>query len=421
MNERDAVSWLHRAAGFGLPVEELRAAVDRGAAAEIERLLDPAGAGMVPTDDPWDDTLLPHDPKDRAARTHAIGAWLGHLARTEQPVVDRMVWFWHGHLVSGLEKVRVARLMVEQIRLFRQHAMGSFPALLNAATLDPAMMIYLDLRTSTGSDPNENFARELMELFALGEGQYTEADVQAAAVALTGWVYRPAVGVQFARRLHDDTPQTLLGTDGVHDLDGVLATVLAHPAVASFVAGSLAEDVLGTTAEKVVAPLADAFAGSGFDVRALVRAVLEAGVGGAAQPVVLAPVPWLTQALRVCSARLLGDGDVRDAARLLREAGQLPMLPPNVAGWPGGAAWFGAGGLVARANLASIVASRAEHPEVLEAAGGADHDRLAEALCLPTAGFSEQTKAALDAAQSGAARLAAALVSPEFTIVEAPR
>ena len=108
------------------------------------------------------------------------------MVASPQPLVERMAWLWHGHFVSVFDKVKVGRLMVDQIRLFRSLGLGAFPDLLRAVTIDPAMMWYLDLRTSTGTEPNENFAREVLELFTLGVGNYAEADVQAGAKALTG-------------------------------------------------------------------------------------------------------------------------------------------------------------------------------------------------------------------------------------------
>lgn len=419
MIDRDAVIWLHRAGGFGLAGTALDAAVQRGPAAELDLLLDADGAGAVPPD-LWDDALLARDPMDADARVHAVSGWLAGLAVAEQPLVERLGWLWHGHLVSALDKVRVARLMVDQVRLMRRHALGNFAELLRDITIDPAMMVYLDLRTSTGEEPNENYARELMELFALGEGNYTEADVKAAAAALTGWTMRPGRGVRFEPSLHDDTPRTLLGVPGVHDLDTVLEAVTGHPALPEFVAGAVSMELLGTAATAVVAAPAAAFAASGLDLRVLVRTVLDEGLAGRAESYVLAPVPWLVQAVRVCAAPLPSNVATR-VARLLRDAGQLPMLPPSVAGWPGGVAWFGAGALVARANLAALVARAATNAAVIEASSADDPPALAAALGLPSSGFAAGTADALASAPPGPDRLAVALFSPEFMIVEAPR
>ena len=412
MNERDAVAWLHRRAGFGLPPQELRAAAERGATDELTRLLDPTGAGAPPDGDRWDDALLPLDPKDRPSKQHAIGVWVETMVATDRPLVDRMAWLWHGHFVSALDKVKVARLMVDQIRLFRSTGLGGFDELVRAVTLDPAMLSYLDLRSSTGGQPNENYGRELLELFTLGEGNYTEADVQAVARALTGWTLRPGEGVvRFVERRHDDTPQRALGVDGVHDLDTAVAAVTAHPMMVTFIAGVIAGELLGTADEPTVALLAEVF-GAAHDIRALVGATLQVGLAGQTAPVVLAPVPWYVIARRVTGA----NPPARDALRLLRSAGQLPLLPPNVAGWPGGRAWFSASSLVARANLAALVAAATPDGEVLAAAAGDDADLLAEALGLSSDGFSDDSIAALAAAPAGRDRLAVALITPEFLI-----
>jgi len=416
MDERDGVIWLHRRAGFGLSPSELREALGRGAGAELRRLIDPSGAGAPATTDPWDDSLLPYDPQDQVSKVHSVAAWVEQMVLTEQPLVDRMALMWHGHFVSAIDKVRIARLMVDQVRLFRSSGLGPFRDLLRAVSIDPAMLVYLDLRTSTGSEPNENYARELMELFTLGEGQYSEADVKAGAVALTGWTLTLAAGLRFAPRLHDDTPQTYLGVDGVHDLDTVIDAVMAHPAMPVFVASTVAAELLGDVDEGVVQELAAAFTSSGFDVRALVKATLEQGLAGESSPILLAPVPWLVQAMRMTGAPFPQGDSQRRFGQLLDGAGQMPMKPPNVAGWPGGAAWLGASSMVARANLAALVAAAATDESVLSAARDSDPGRLAEALGLPSAGFSASTSAALAAVPSGRQRLAVALVAPEFLI-----
>lgn len=411
MDETDSVKWLHRRAGFGLPPSQMRAAIDNGFAAELDRLLDPAAIADAVAADPWDNESLPADPMDGTSRRYAISRWIEAMVVSEQPLVDRTAWMWHGHFVSAIDKVRVARLMVDQIRLLRSDGLGDLRALVRSLTIDAAMLNYLDLRTSTGEAPNENYARELMELFTLGEGSYTEADVQAAARALTGWTVEREGGVVFRRRRHDDSPQTFLGVAGVHDLDTTIDTVMAHPVMPLFIAAKISGELLGDADPSLVVELASAFSGSGFIVADLLRAALTAGAGRPQAPVVLGPLPWL-----VIAARTTGAAAPREALLLLRSAGQLPMLPPNVAGWPGGANWFNAGSLVARTNLAAVIAADATDEEVLAAAEGDDTDLLADALCLPTAGFEAQTRAALLDAPAGRDRLAVALISPEFMI-----
>ena len=415
MDDRAAVSWIHRRAGFGLARPDLDAAVARGPAGEIEALLAPEAVSAAVVADPWDDADLPLELKDRGAALGAITTWLDHMTGTTTPLVDRIAWLWHGHFVSALDKVKIARLMVDQLRLFRSSGLGSFAGLLRAVTIDPAMLLYLDGTDSTGEHPNENYAREVLELFTLGLGTYTEDDVKSGAAALTGWRARRGEGTaEFVARRHDDTPRTYLGVEGVHDVDTVVAAIMGHQALPGSIAAMIAREILGTTEDVVVAPLAAAFAASGFDVTSLVRATLAAGVAGQFEPVVLAPVPWFVIAQRVTGSTVKG----RMRLVGLRTAGQVPTTPPNVAGWPsGGAAWFGSSTIVARATLAAAVAAGAPRDNAARlAADGNDLGELATALGLPTPTFDPASGAALTAAEPGVERLALALCTPEFVI-----
>lgn len=414
MDDRAAVSWIHRRAGFGLALPDLDAAAARGASAELEALLAPDAVSTAIDADPWNDADLPLDIKDRQAAIQSIKVWLDHMTATTTPLVDRMAWLWHGHFVSAFDKVKVARLMVNQLRLFRSSGLGSFAELLRTVTIDPAMLLYLDGTDSTGEHPNENYAREVLELFTLGLGTYSEDDVKSGAAALTGWRVRRREGAaELVTRRHDDTARTYLGVAGVHDVDTVVAAIMGHEALAGSIAAMVAREILGTSDDAVVDPLAATFAASGFEIASLVRATLEAGVAGQSQSVVLAPVPWLVIAQRVTGATVRG----RVQLTGLRTAGQVPMTPPNVAGWPSGAAWFGSSTVVARATLAAAVAAGAplDNP-ARQAADADDLDQLANALGLPTPTFDAASSAALIAAAPGTQRLALALCTPEFVI-----
>ena len=407
IDDRKAVAWLHRRAGFGLPPGSLGEAVGRGPGPELERLL----SGAPPSTDLWDDARLPYDPKDRPSRQYAVNGWLETMIATDNALVDRVAWMWHGHFVSALDKVKIARLMVTQVRLFRSAGLGNFRALVRAVTVDPAMLVYLDLRESTGREPNENYARELLELFTMGEGNFSEEDVQAGALALTGWTLHRDGGVQFVPRRHSEVPVHYLGVDGVHDLDTAVDALMAYDALPLFIAATVAQELLGTATDPLVERLATVFVDSDFDIRSLVHATLQAGLAGETAPVVLAPVPWFVIACRVTGAR-----PKSEVVQLLRAAGQLPLLPLNVAGWPGGPAWFAASSLVARANLAAVIAAATPPGEVLSAADGDDSALIATVLGLPIDDFSDESISALAAAPAGADRLAVALMTPEFLI-----
>src|SRR6185503_10785129 len=166
--------------------------------------------------------------------------WLTELIATRAPLAEKMTLFWHNHFVSGLQKVRSPQLLYRQNVLLRKHALGNFGELLRAVSRDPAMLIYLDNASNRREQPNENFARELMELFTLGEGHYGEQDVKEAARAFTGWSVDPDTGeFLFRRPAHDDGVKTILGRTGSFDGSAVLDILLAQPQTAEFVAGKL--------------------------------------------------------------------------------------------------------------------------------------------------------------------------------------
>ncbi len=409
MDTRQAVGWLHRRAGFGLHPDDLDAAVARGTDAELGRLLAPPEARP----DPWDGLDL--DPMD-GGRIEAIVAWLARMITTTTPYADRRTWNLHGWLVSSMDKVNQPIMMVDQIRMFMAQGGASMPELLRALTTDRAMLVYLDGRTSTGEAPNENYGRELLELFALGVGNYTEDDVLAAARALTGWVANPRGDESiFVRFRHDDAPQVLLGVNGVHDVDTVIDAVVNDPAHPRFVARRVATDYLGDLPDDVLPDvlddLASTYTAAGMELDPVIARALRLGLDGATVPIVAAPIPWLVTCMRACGVPF--QRALRSARNALREMGQIPLVPPSVAGWPSGAEWFTSSSLVARTNVAAAVAGEtAAGQPVLVAAADGDLDRLAEHLALPEP-FSAGTRAAIRSAPDPTARLALALVCPE--------
>lgn len=376
-------------------------------------MLEPDASGIAAAADPW--AGLDLDPESGGRRQAVVG-WIQHLLVTERPFEDRRTWMLHGWLVSSLGKVPAPELMVEQIRLYSQSGGGSFPELLRAVTVNRAMLVYLDGRTSTGDAPNENYGRELLELFALGVGNYSEDDVKAAASALTGWVVGPNLpDARFVPFRHDDTPVTLLGVDGVHDVDSVIDAVAGHPEHPRFVARRVVEEYLGdpdqATMVGVVDELAEVYVESGAQLDQLIGAALRLGIAGMSTPLVAAPIPWLLAAARATGAepaRLF-----RTVQGRVRELGQLPLLPPSVAGWPTGAEWFTASSLIARTNVAAALAAAAGSGEpVRVSAEDRDLDLLAQQLGLPEP-FLPSTAVALRREDDPVNRLTLALVSPE--------
>ena len=421
---REQVAFLARRATWGLAPGELDVLESLGVAATIDRLVDPSSAGLGDEASAWADWNFVYDRSDRKARRQqdmeAFERWMGRLLSTERPLDHQLAWFWHDHFAVSMQVVRHLPAMLAHLDLCWSLGRGDVRALIRQVTTDAAMLVFLDGATSKGTAPNENFGRELLELYTVGVGNFTEADVKAAAAALTGWVVRRRDGwkVRFVPARHDDTPQTLLGVDGVHDADTTIAAATSSPACPVFLASKLGRYLLGDIDDATVLALAATFSNADLDISALARATLGAGVGGTATPTVLAPLPWLLQAIKATGARV----STAELANTLRSMGQLPGSPPNVGGYPGAATWLASSATAARFSAAIDVArATPDEAPALAAARAGDWSGLADLFMRP-AGFSDATMTALEdlkssvSARPGEGALALALASPDLLI-----
>ena len=276
--------------------------------------------------------------------------WVQEMLATPSPLTERMTLFWHNHFVSSQQKVRFARLMYAQNATLRAHALGSFATLLHAASKEPAMLVYLDVAQSRRGQPNENFAREVMELFTLGEGQYTEQDVKEAARAFTGWsVDRESGQYLFRRGLHDPGVKTVLGRAGRFDGDAVLDVVLARPQVSEYITAKLWREFVGSEPDAAeVTRIAALFRGHDYDVKVVLRALFLADAFWASDQrgtLVKSPVELVVGTLRQLE---LTPAQAMPFAVAAAGMGQNLFSPPNVKGWPGGDAWINSSTLLAR-------------------------------------------------------------------------
>lgn len=405
-----AVAWLHRRAGFGLHPIELDDLAAAGPDAALAAMVAEGDEAIV---DPWADVVLEREP---SSRRQTVISWLRHFIATDQPFSDRRTWMLHGWLVSSLGTVNHPQLMADQIRLLRSSGGGDYAELLRSITIDAAMLVYLDGRSSTAEAPNENYGRELLELFSLGVGNYTEDDVKAASRALTGWVVsREPFEVRFVPRRHDDTPVTLLGDDAVHDVDSVIDAIVTQPAHARFVADRIAREYLGDPTdprlEGAVDELADAYDASGRRIDAVIERALRMGLDERRTSLVRAPVPWLVGSLRTCNVDIRRLG--REQLQALPQLGQTPLLPPDVSGWPTGATWFTSSSMVARTGFAHAIAAATPPGEpILVALDDGDLDLAARRLGLAEP-FGPSTADAIRSQSDPVNRLTLALVCPE--------
>lgn len=300
--------------------------------------------------------------------------WLQRMLGGPAPLHEKLVLFWHSHFASSADKAS-ADMMVRQHNVLRRHALGDFPTLLAAVLGDAAMLVFLDSAGSQADSPNENLARELLELFTLGRGNYTEDDVKAAARALAGFtVDWDSEAVGFDEEAAYRGRSTILGVTDHFDVDRLVEVICAHPACARFVAAKLYRFLVGgAPTDPVLDALAAGFASSGLQLLPLVEAILRspeltaAGSGRARFP-----VEWFT--LRHLA---LGLPLVTDDVWSVGELGQLPMHPPNVAGWQVGRHWLNSGRQLLRASMAIGVDTAALDVDL---GGGPPDQRVGAAL-----------------------------------------
>lgn len=284
-------------------------------------------------------------------------AWLKRMAFGPRPLQEKLTLFWHGHFATSAVKVRDAYFMWLQIDTFRQNATGNWLDLLKATARDPAMLIWLDQAQSRKAHPNENFARECMELFTLGEGHYTEKDVTEAARAMTGWsIDREDEAYRYRPFIHDNGVKTIFGRTGNWTGDDVLEAIVAQPQAARFITGKLWKFF---ASEDPSPPLIDALAenlrAGGNNFAPFLRTMFsceEFYSDTVVRNQIKSPVQWLVNSVRLLQ-RDMPPSLV--ATQMTKTLGQELLLPPNVKGWDGGLSWITTNTLLARYNQAAIL------------------------------------------------------------------
>jgi uncharacterized protein (DUF1800 family) len=308
-------------------------------------------------------------------RAHGValkGWWYQEMLSTETPFTERMTLFWHGHFTSSLQKVKWPPLLYRQNLLLRQHAVGNFRALLHAIARDPAMILYLDSQTNRRGAPNENFARELLELFTLGEGHYSEQDIKEAARAFTGREVERGTGrFRFNAREHDDGQKTFLGRSGPFDGDAILDMLLAQPRLAVHVTEKLWRAFISDTPDAVeVQRLAAIFRQHDYALKPLLKALFMSSyfrVASNRGTMIKSPVELIVGTLRLLHVPVRDPEILGRAGRYL---GQDVFDPPNVKGWPGGQAWITSSTLLARQQFLHRVLRGQDMP-------GSPHEQMA--------------------------------------------
>jgi len=285
--------------------------------------------------------------------TQRLGLWWANrMLVTPRPLEEKLTLFWHGHFATGQNKVRDYRMMLQQNRMLRANASGSLRSLLVGILKDPAMLVYLDNGENIKSHPNENFGRELLELFSMGVGNYSEHDVREAARAFTGWT-NEVLAFKFDASQHDPGPKTFLDRTGPLDGEDIIDRILEQPVTGEFVAAKLYRFfVRDEVPSSIKTELGRSFRASGYQIKPLVRRIFLSR-DFYSPPAVATQIKSPVQ-LVVSTYRKLGLREVPtipDFGRMTGGLGQTLFEPPNVAGWAGGRTWITPSTLLQRGNL----------------------------------------------------------------------
>ena len=368
---RRLAAHLFRRALFGATTAELEQAVHNGPAATIDRLCNPSrnGGGFESTA-----SMLAHRAAAAGSAPELAASWLYRMLSTPDPLLEKLTLFWHGHFATSAAKVEKLHLMLEQNELLRARARGRFAGLVGAISRDPAMLIWLDSTTNRRIRPNENYARELMELFCLGVGNYTERDVKEVARAFTGW---EVLGEHFVFNgpQHDRGVKSFLGRSGNFDGDDAIKIILEQPAAPRFIARKLIRFFVleePPVSDALIEPIARQLRDREFEIGPALRTMLSSNLFFSELAIgrkVRSPVELGVGLLRCLGAATnlvqLGQG--------IAELGQSLFYPPNVKGWDGGRAWINSSTLLGRANLVhQIMAAPETHYEAGSLAAEAD-------------------------------------------------
>ena len=372
------VMHLLRRAGFGPSPDDLGTYLSLGVAGSIDRLVNYSN---VPNDI---DAKLAALHLDFSKVDDVVRWWALRMLYSPRPLEEKLTLFWHGVLTSAFTKVGGKRgypLLIQQNKLLRAHGFGRFDDLIKAISTDPAMLKWLDGNKSTGRSPNENYARELMELFTMGltdqngNPNYTQNDVHQGALALTGWRIQvsgtTAAGV-FSPARHYAGSVTYLGHSGPMGLDDVVRLVCAHPSTGYHLAWRMWSFFVSENPSAAqIKPLADAYYSSNHSIKAMVEAMLSSPdffSAAAYRARVKSPVEFVVGAVRALGFSTSAQG----VSTLLSNIGQVPFDPPNVSGWDGdkvSANWVSTGGWMARVNFINQLVAAASGVPVRSGVG----------------------------------------------------
>lgn len=364
--DRARAAHLYRRAAFGATPDEIERALDEGLDGTVDRLLD-----LSVPNDALDARIAAQAGLDLTTFGGILRWWATRLVWSARPLEERMTLFLHDHFATAISKVGQPGLMLEQNQLLRRRALGNFTTLTSEIARDTAMLIWLDNRTNVKDQPNENFGRELLELFLLGHGNYSEEDVTSAAKAFTGWtISRDTRRFTFVDRRHDHSQKTFLGRTGDWNGDDIIRMACGEQAHARFVAEKLYFFFVHEhVPESVLDRLAAVYRDNGTELKPLVRAILTSEEMYSEHVLwskVKSPADHAITALRQLG--IDDDRAARVAGTAMSAEGQTLFNPPDVAGWDGGMAWIHSASLLTRMNFGAPLLNWFDPARFLEGA-----------------------------------------------------
>ncbi len=358
VTSRQRIQHLLRRAGFGYQASELEEYALLGFEGAVERLLNPEKVNDSATDAVLASILEPMagNPDDRdvdrVQREALYRAWYVRISISKRPLLERMTYFWHDHFATSQAKVQKATYMQQQNETLRRHALGSFRELLLAMAQDPAMLMYLDNRLNVRGKPNENYARELMELHTLGVGTgYKETDIKEAARALTGWRIENHKAV-FKTSMFDSGEKTILGSKDNFNHEKLVDLLAGDRRTAAHLADKLVRYFVRPDGEAALTRRAtDEYMKTGGSMRDVMRTILLSEAmysDGAYRAIIKSPTELVCGTQRALEIATDGRAEKNFASPM----GQVLYEPPNPAGWSGDGDWVNATTVLARSNYA---------------------------------------------------------------------
>lgn len=347
--ERGRIGHLLRRAGFGANEQELSQFTEMGVSATVDYLVD-----FDEIDDSALETRLSGINLNLDNLVDLQRWWFLRMIYTKHPLQEKMTLFWHGLLTSGYSKVGRGPYMYNQNQLLRKLSLGRYDDLLKAIARDPAMLIWLDSQVNKKAAPNENFARELMELFSMGVGNFNEGDVRQSARAFTGWMLSQKVFL-FNPNQHDSGDKTFLGRTGNFDGDDIIDIIIVQPVTAEFISRKLFSFfAYDDPSPEVISRLARIFRETNYNIKELMRQILtspEFYSVKAYRAKIKSPAELIAATVRTLNIQTDAAGLPGFSDRM----GQSLFNPFDVEGWPGGAVWLNSNALLQRLNFANTV------------------------------------------------------------------